>query len=331
MVTHRYTGPLERVNDYCWRIPKSYKPGMRVDGLIFADERLIEQIRKDQAPEQVANVAFLPGIQKASLAMPDIHWGYGFCIGGVCGDRSGRGRRDLARRRRLRHQLRRAADAHEPVLIATSSRISRRWSTQLFRDIPDRRRPAAGTYHVRPARNCAQLLAEGSRYLVEHGPGHRRATSSTPRPAAGSTAPTPTASATARCSAAATSAARSARATTSWKSRSSTRSSTTRPPRRWAWTRTGQRDDPLRLARAGLPGLRRRPGAACARRPEKYGIELPDRQLACAPVDSPEGQAVPRRDAGRGQLRLVQPAAADAAGPRGLRRGLRPAPGRSCR
>ena len=56
---------------------------MRVDGLIFADEALIEQIKKDQGPEQVANVATLPGIQKASLAMPDIHWGYGFAIGGV--------------------------------------------------------------------------------------------------------------------------------------------------------------------------------------------------------------------------------------------------------
>src|ERR1700680_4861758 len=79
-----YHGPLEQVNECCWRIPKSYKPGMRVDGLIFADERLLQQIRNDQAPEQVANVAFLPGIQLASLAMPDIHWGYGFCIGGVC-------------------------------------------------------------------------------------------------------------------------------------------------------------------------------------------------------------------------------------------------------
>lgn len=79
-----YQGPLEKVNDCCWRIPKSYKPGMRVDGLIFCDENLLEQIRKDQAPDQVANVAFLPGIQHASLAMPDIHWGYGFCIGGVC-------------------------------------------------------------------------------------------------------------------------------------------------------------------------------------------------------------------------------------------------------
>jgi len=79
-----YAGPLERVDECLWRIPKSYKRGMRVDGLIYANEKLIKHIRNDQAPEQVANVAFLPGIQYASLAMPDIHWGYGFTIGGVC-------------------------------------------------------------------------------------------------------------------------------------------------------------------------------------------------------------------------------------------------------
>ena len=78
-----YAGPLEQIGECCWRIPKDYKIGMRVEGRIFADEQLIEQIRHDQAPDQVANVAVLPGIQMASLAMPDIHWGYGFCIGGV--------------------------------------------------------------------------------------------------------------------------------------------------------------------------------------------------------------------------------------------------------
>jgi tRNA-splicing ligase RtcB len=78
-----YTGPLEQVGPCQWKIPRSYRPEMRVDGLIFADEILIQQIKKDQGPEQVANVATLPGIQVASLAMPDIHWGYGFCIGGV--------------------------------------------------------------------------------------------------------------------------------------------------------------------------------------------------------------------------------------------------------
>jgi len=78
-----WNGPLEKIDDYRWRIPKSYKPGMRVDGIIYADEKLLKDIRHDKALEQVANVAFLPGIVKASLGMPDIHWGYGFCIGGV--------------------------------------------------------------------------------------------------------------------------------------------------------------------------------------------------------------------------------------------------------
>ena len=79
-----FAGPLEKVDDCCYRIPKGYRSDMRVDGLIFANDALMESIRNDQAPEQVANVATLPGIQGASLAMPDIHWGYGFCIGGVC-------------------------------------------------------------------------------------------------------------------------------------------------------------------------------------------------------------------------------------------------------
>jgi tRNA-splicing ligase RtcB len=79
----RWEGPLERVDDYRWRIPKSYKKGMRVAGLIFASEEMLEEILEEQSLEQVANVAFLPGIVGHSLAMPDIHWGYGFPIGGV--------------------------------------------------------------------------------------------------------------------------------------------------------------------------------------------------------------------------------------------------------
>ncbi len=78
-----WSGPLEKVDNWRWRIPKSYKPGMRVPGFIYADEKLLKDIRQDRALEQVANVAFLPGIVKYSLAMPDIHWGYGFPIGGV--------------------------------------------------------------------------------------------------------------------------------------------------------------------------------------------------------------------------------------------------------
>jgi len=76
-------GPLEKISEYCWRIPASYKPGMRVPGIIYTDEKLLKDILRDKAVDQVANVAFLPGIVNASFAMPDIHWGFGFCIGGV--------------------------------------------------------------------------------------------------------------------------------------------------------------------------------------------------------------------------------------------------------
>ena len=72
--------PLEKINDYKWRLSKSYKQGMRVEGIIYASQNMLSHIIKDKAYEQVANVAFLPGIVKYSLAMPDIHWGYGFCL-----------------------------------------------------------------------------------------------------------------------------------------------------------------------------------------------------------------------------------------------------------
>jgi tRNA-splicing ligase RtcB len=78
-----WNGPLERIDDTRLRIPKSYNPKMRVDGIIYSDASLLEDIKHDQAPEQVANVATLPGIVGQSMAMPDIHWGYGFPIGGV--------------------------------------------------------------------------------------------------------------------------------------------------------------------------------------------------------------------------------------------------------
>jgi tRNA-splicing ligase RtcB len=83
----RWEGRLRKVDDYRWEIGRDYKPGMRVPGLIYADEHMLEFILNEQAPEQVANVAFLPGIVGKSLAMPDIHWGYGFPIGGVAATR----------------------------------------------------------------------------------------------------------------------------------------------------------------------------------------------------------------------------------------------------
>src|SRR5437660_11411764 len=75
--------PLERVDNNRWRIPTRFNPDMHVPGMVYADDELIEQIQEDNALQQVANVATLPGIVGYSLAMPDIHWGYGFPVGGV--------------------------------------------------------------------------------------------------------------------------------------------------------------------------------------------------------------------------------------------------------
>jgi tRNA-splicing ligase RtcB len=136
---------------------------MRVDGVIYADDRLIEQIRRDQAPEQVANVATLPGIQQHSLAMPDIHWGYGFPIGGVA-----------------------ATDPHEGGVISPGGvgydincgvRLVR--SNVTYSDVRDHVRPLVdelfrsipagvgrtGKYSF-AADEMRHLLAEGPQYLV---------------------------------------------------------------------------------------------------------------------------------------------------------------------
>ena len=72
---------LQKMDDYRWLIPKT--GDMRVPGLVFSSHELIKDVQQDQSLVQVANVGTLPGIMKYSLAMPDIHWGYGFPIGGV--------------------------------------------------------------------------------------------------------------------------------------------------------------------------------------------------------------------------------------------------------
>ena len=82
-MSRRWDGPIKKKADYVYEIPKSYKKGMRVNGRIYSDDVLIDSIISDNAPEQVANVATLPGIINKAMAMPDIHWGYGFPIGGV--------------------------------------------------------------------------------------------------------------------------------------------------------------------------------------------------------------------------------------------------------
>jgi tRNA-splicing ligase RtcB len=74
---------IEKIDDYTWEIPKT--GGMRVPGRIYADEELVKSIERDNCAKQIANVAHLQGIVRYSIAMPDAHWGYGFPIGGVAG------------------------------------------------------------------------------------------------------------------------------------------------------------------------------------------------------------------------------------------------------
>jgi tRNA-splicing ligase RtcB len=77
------TRQLRRVDETLWEIPADSRPDMRVPARVFADEELLDAIREDRSLEQLQNVATLPGIVDAALAMPDIHQGYGFPVGGI--------------------------------------------------------------------------------------------------------------------------------------------------------------------------------------------------------------------------------------------------------
>lgn len=74
---------LRKITDYLWEIPKNYRSDMRVPARVYTTEKMLDEILHDRSLTQLANVATLPGIQKYALAMPDIHEGYGFPIGGV--------------------------------------------------------------------------------------------------------------------------------------------------------------------------------------------------------------------------------------------------------
>jgi tRNA-splicing ligase RtcB len=76
-------GDFVKIHDYLWEVPQGFRDDMRVPARLYASERLLEATLRDRSPEQLVNTATLPGIVKHALAMPDIHQGYGFPIGGV--------------------------------------------------------------------------------------------------------------------------------------------------------------------------------------------------------------------------------------------------------
>src|SRR3989338_8172168 len=87
--THMITlQTFKQITPYLWELPKSYQKGMRVPARIYITKDMLEDILDERSVEQLLNVATLPGIERYALAMPDIHQGYGFPIGGVAAMRT---------------------------------------------------------------------------------------------------------------------------------------------------------------------------------------------------------------------------------------------------
>ncbi len=163
------TYTVEQIDEFRWRVPRT--GGMRTDGLIFADAKLMQDIRGDQAVHQVANVAHLPGIVGPSIAMPDIHWGYGFPIGGVAAfddeegvvSPGGVGYDINCGVRLLRTPL--TVDQARPRVTTLMD--------QLFRDIPSGVGSSRSDLTL-STRRIDQVLTRGAAWAVEEGYGTPR-------------------------------------------------------------------------------------------------------------------------------------------------------------
>jgi tRNA-splicing ligase RtcB len=157
---------FEPIDAWRWKIPR--EGGMRVPGLVYASAAMIEDIGLDKSPQQVANVAHLPGIVSHSLAMPDVHWGYGFPIGGVAAfdedegvlSPGGVGYDINCGVRLLRSDL----DVEEvrPQLEALS--------VALYRAVPGGL--GRGSHRKLSKRELEQVMVRGARWAVDEGHGY---------------------------------------------------------------------------------------------------------------------------------------------------------------
>jgi tRNA-splicing ligase RtcB len=276
---------VRRVGEYVWEIPR--RGGMRVAGRVWASERLMDDLRDDPALTQVANVAHLPGIVGHSLAMPDIHWGYGFPIGGVA-----------------------AVDAEEGAISPGGIGFDINCGVRLVRTgleaddvVPDIDRIADALYRAIPAgvgsegairrltqRDERRVLERGAAWAVAEGYGRAADLAATEEGGCLAAADADAVSETAR-------------------ERGRTQVGTLGSGNHFVEV---QRVDEVYDAEAAAPlGVRegqvvvmihsgsrglgyqvcddavRTMGRAAAR----YGITMPDRQLACVPLRSPEGRA----------------------------------------
>ncbi|MCX5679222.1 MAG: RtcB family protein [Candidatus Omnitrophica bacterium] len=275
-----WNGPLEKIDEFRWCIP-------RTDGVIYANEHMVADIRNDKAAEQVANVAMLPGIVGNSLAMPDIHWGYGFPIGGVAAtdvdaggvvSPGGVGFDINCGVRLMRTRL--TEDEVKPKL--------RELVYCLYNDIPAGV-GSKGDIKI-SEKEERKLLVEGAKWVVEHGYGRREDIEYTEENGAIKGADPGSVS---------------SRAYERGKSQSGTLGSGNH------FIEVQVVDDIYDQATAEVFGVSKgqvvlmihsgsrglgyqvcdeysKDMIGCL---AKYNIEVPDRQLACAPVNSPEGKA----------------------------------------
>jgi tRNA-splicing ligase RtcB len=278
---------LKRLSPFLWELPVGYRPGMRVPGRIVADDALMEEIRGDESLEQVANAACLPGIVTASLAMPDMHFGYGLPIGGVVATRvedgvvspGGVGFDINCGVRLVRTRLHREQLADRGLVRTLVAALLARVPTGVG---------ARGRIRLSPA-DEDQVLVRGARWAVEHGYG---SADDLVRTESGG------------CLAGADPDAVSERARQRGRDQQGTLGSGNHfleiqcvdevldePTARAFGLEAGQ---VTVMIHSGSRGLGHQvctdylPVMEAATR--AYGIELPDRQLACAPIRSPEGE-----------------------------------------
>ncbi|MFA5374960.1 MAG: RtcB family protein [Dehalococcoidia bacterium] len=280
------TRRLIQKDKYRWEIPQDYKPRMNVPGILYADDEMLAHIKEDEAIEQVANVATLPGIVSLSLAMPDIHWGYGFPIGGVAATRvkdgvispGGVGFDINCGVRLLRTNL--TEDEVHPKIDKLVD--------ALYHNVPSGV-GSEGKLRLKP-NEVEDVLRKGARWAVEKGYGEREDLEVTEEHG---------------CMSGADPERVSARA----KQRGAPQLGTLGSGNHFIEVQVVDEIYEAEIARAmgimhvgqvfllihtGSRGLGYQvcddyvKGMGSAVR--KYGIELPDRQLACAPVTSPEGK-----------------------------------------
>jgi len=281
-----FEGKIEQIDESRWRIPRITQPGMRVDGVIYASSALIADVITGGGPAQVANVATLPGIVVASMAMPDIHWGYGFPIGGVAATDIAEG--GVVSPGGVGYDINCGVRLLRTDLSAPDVRTHVKGLVdQLFRDIP------VGVGVGGPFRfagsDMRRLLGEGARFLVARGMADETDLAATE---------------SGGCLAGADPDAVSPRAMERGADQCGTLGAGNhfievqhvdevydetaaealglQAGQVTVMIHTGSRGLGHQVCSDHIKSLRSAPG--------KYGISLPDRQLVCAPVDSCEGR-----------------------------------------